>query len=830
MDMNNSKRRLSAGRWAWLLMAGAAAVPAQERMSAALLDWRPRDAFTTEALAQIPAYCTGAYIQPNYGRGQRLPRPELADTASQPVFASADSSNYDPGGVAEFRGQVEVEQGNFWARSEWATYDEQQQVAVLGDNVLMRGPSLVLMGDRAHYNAVTGYFELNDASYLVHDLELRGAAGQISRPSPNVLAILEGRYTTCAPNDNAWSLEARRIHLDRESGFGEAYHSIVRVADVPVLYLPYFNFPIDDRRKSGFLYPSFGTSNTGRGIFLSTPYYFNLAPNYDATYTPSYIHGRGLHSELEFRHLNSYSATELRLGYLDRDREYRKDRLQDLRERQADDPNAPPLRVPEWSSHRWALDLENEIQWGDRLLSELDYNVVSDDDYLGDLNRDLRIDSATHLERYWRLTYQSENWSIQSLVQGFQTLDPLIAPASRPYMRLPSLSFEGLWTDSLFEYELNSEYTYFWRSDENIAPAAQVHGNRLRLNPRLALPLQTIWGFFTPAVRLDYTLYALEERQPGEREHISRTVPFYTLDTGIYLDRLLDIGESRFNQSLEPRLFYVYSSRRDQQDIPLFDTSENTFRYNQLFRDDRFSGGDRVGDNNRLSLGLTTRFTELETGIERARFSLGQIYFFQDRHVTLAGAAVPESRSESVLAGEMELKPTSLLDVKVEGLWDPRERRTEQGSTTLTFHSRDYSHLLSLSHRYTADVLNGAAKPGSFLEQTDVAALFPVTDRISLIGRWFFDLEQHRTIGTLAGIEYSSCCWRLQVVAQSYLEEAGEEDRADVDRGLFVRFYLKGLTGIGNDLESALADALPGFEARELYLTGPRRGRSVFGY
>jgi len=792
----------------------AGSVTAEPAVDAALLDWRPRAELPSQQQVRIPIYCEGGYLQPSYGRDGQLPRRDLlsADTSVLPVFAGAENSNYSTGpegGVVELSGQVEIEQGNYWLSGSHAVYHEASQSAEVRDGVTVRGPSLLVTGDRAHYDANTGYFELSNGSYLVHDLELRGSADSISRPQPEQVLIENGVYTTCPPREEDWSLKASRILLDREEGFGTAHHAVLRVEDIPIFYVPYMTFPIDDRRKSGFLYPSVGTSNVGRGGFLSTPYYFNLAPNYDATYTPSYIHGRGLHSELEGRHLNEFSRTEARVGFIGSDDEF-------VRE------------YPGSSAQRWGLDIENEITVGDNWYSELDFNAVSDDDYISDLARDLRISNDTHLERFWQLTYATENWAVQSLVQGFQTVDPVIADADRPYMRLPSLTFEGLWLTDDVEYELFSEYTYFWRNDENLTPRQQVKGNRLRFTPRVALPLQTVWGYFTPAVRLDHTSYLLDDVLPGEEDTLHRTVPFYTVDAGIYLDRSLSLLGKNLNQSLEPRLFYVYSPERDQDDYPLFDTTLSTFSYNQLFRDDRFSGGDRVGDNNRLTLGLTTRFTELETGIERARLSLGQVYYFDDRNVGLRGR-VAETRSDSVLAGEALLRPSSLLDIKVEGLWDPREQRTEQGATTLRFHSPDYAYLLNLSHRYISNYREGHARPSGYLEQTDVSTIFPLTDRLSFIGRWLFNLPNHRTVGTLAGIEYRSCCWRLQVVAQSYLDDSDVNAPSELDRSIFVRFLLKGLSGLGAGSGSDLGEAIIGYEAREQYLVGQERLPSFYG-
>ncbi|WLQ13897.1 LPS-assembly protein LptD [Hahella aquimaris] len=792
--MKEGRKRLRAG-YCYMLagVVGVASTGSSHAdsapQSAAMLDWRMREFLTPQQMMTLEPQCRGTYVEPEYGFVNAPSTPSTSD--NEALRARSDTLISPSESAMRLQGNVKAQQGAWWLEADQVELDRQTNVVDLQGLKAARAPGLLLHGETARYNLDSKDFSLSDASYLIHQRHARGDAERISSADAQLVRIEDGSYTTCDPMHNDWSIAASEIILDREQGEGTAKHMTLRVKDVPVMYFPYLRFPIDDRRKSGFLYPTIGTSNTGRGMSFGIPYYFNLAPDYDATYSPLYMHGRGLLSELEGRWLTEDTYSEMRLGYIAHDSEFSKEN-------------------PNESGRRWALDFTNRYDVSKNWRSTIDYNVVSDKDYLNDLNRTLEIQQETHIKRSWDVAYLGGGYSFKSHVQGYQTVDDDIVDNDRPYMLLPQLSFGWGRDFDPVAFGLESEFTYFWRDDENLDPARdqQVVGARWRTQPSLKLPLSTTWGYLTPKLRLDHTDYQLEQRATGLDESISRTVPFYSLDAGMYFDRTLTLFGDEYNQSLEPRLFYVYSPEQDQDDIPDFDTSVATFSYSQLYKEDRFVGGDRVGDNNRLTLGVTSRFNDRATGAERLRASVGQIFYYEDQQVGLGTEGLSDE-SESPWAGELVWRPNDRFDFKVEGLWDWQERQTEKGATTLAFHDPEYRKLLNLSHRYTHNDL----------EQTDVSVLFPVTDSVSVLGRWFFDLVNHRTIGTMAGVEYNDCCWRFQVIARSFLKDADDTENSELDHGVFLRFQLRGLGNIGSRFEDVMAKEMRNFNERETYRT-----------
>lgn len=769
------------------MLAGAPAASRGAEPSAAELDWRPRAQLPAAVQDTLPVFCAGGYLDPlSQGQSDPVILPGAGtDPSGQPIEARALSARYELDTSLFLEGDVELRQGSFSVTGSEARYDQTSgQLAVTGP-LVSRGAGFVLTGDSADYDTVTGRMDLNTATFLLHGPEIRGSASQLSRVGENQVDIRSGRLTTCAPDRNDWAVVAAEIHLDREEGFGTARHVRLEVKDVPVFYWPWASFPIDDRRKSGLLYPSFGSSSAGSGAYLSLPYYLNLAPHYDATLNPQYIHGRGLFSEVEGRYLSRYGESVLQLGYINDDQDWR-------------DEN------PGVDGERWGLDFSTRAGLGGGWSAWGDYSVVSDEDYLSDLNRTLEISQATHLERRGGVRYLDSRQFLEAYLSGYQTLPERIADSDKPYDQLPEILYGINQKLGVTELSLESQYTYFQRDNESLTGLERANGQRLRMVPELALPLRRVWGYAEPSVGVDYTRYQLEDYTAGD-SGFDRTVPVAEWDSGLYFDRQSSLFDIPYNQTLEPRLYYAWADAEEQSDIPDFDTGVTSFSFDQLFTRNRFSGGDRVADANQLTVALTSRFNDLLTGAERARFSIGQVYYYDDLEVSLAGQGA-QTRSESPLAGEMSLRPLANLEIRSSGLWDHRTGETEEGRTQLVYHSDDYRYLATIGHTYSRDSL----------EQTDIGTVFPVTDQVSLIGRWVYDSQLDRTVGSLAGVEYNNCCWSVQLVHQNYLTS----DR-ELDTRLLFQIQLKGLGGSGG-AGDRISDAIYGFDEREQRRFGRR--------
>ncbi|MEJ2088324.1 MAG: LPS assembly protein LptD, partial [Gammaproteobacteria bacterium] len=301
-----------------------------------------------------------------------------------------------------------------------------------------------------------------------------------------------------------------------------------------------------------------------------------------------------------------------------------------------------------------------------------------------------------------------------------------------------------------------------------------------------------------------YTSYDLRDTEPDVDDTPERNIGFGTVDTGLFFERETTFFGGEAVHTLEPRVFYLYQQFRDQDDLPRFDVSQLTFRYDQLWRDNRFSGIDRIGDANQLSVGLTSRMLSAANGREYLRASVGQIRYFSDRRVTLSGSPAPgDLTNDSELAAELVGSLTSRWAVGGNVIWDPNQKQINEGGGFVRF-KRSNDQILYLGYRYqrAADV-----------DQTDVGVMWPLTKRYTLIGRWNYDLNTRRTIEGLAGIEYNDCCWQIRLIGRHYLDtpSAREFAEADTRTGIYLQIVFKGLAGLGNSVETLLSTSIQGY-------------------
>ena len=387
------------------MLAPMPVVYAQEAApSAAEIDWRPKSDLPEDVRRSLPDFCEGGYLPSAVpgtvkgGAGE-----PAAQHGQAPLQASGLNARYELDNELFLRGDVRLQQPGFQVTGSEARYNQATGAVSIEGPLTSRGDGFLLTGERADYDVNSGRVDINTATFLLHGPEMRGSATQLSRTAEDQVRIRGGSLTTCAPDNNDWSIVASDIHLDQGEGVGTAKHVRLEISDIPVFYWPYASFPIDDRRKTGFLYPSFGTSNAGSGAFLSVPYYLNLAPHYDATLTPQYIHGRGLFTEAEGRYLSSLGESVLQLGYAGNDTEYEEE-------------------FPSQGGERWGLDFSTQARFGYGWTGYGDYSVVSDDDYLSDLNRNLEINRATHLRRRGGIRYRDSSQYFETYLNGYQTL------------------------------------------------------------------------------------------------------------------------------------------------------------------------------------------------------------------------------------------------------------------------------------------------------------------------------------------------------------------------------------------------------------------------
>jgi len=696
----------------------------------------------------------------------------IADNLEEtPIDVKADNAEFVKDGTSVFTGDVEVLRAGQELKSDRATYNKLSGEVTAQGNVQIRDSQMILNAEDAEWSVNNDNGVMTDAIYRLKDSHARGKASTIDRQGKVETNLENATYTTCAEGDNAWLLKASKVHLDHEEAVGSARNVVVRLADVPVFYTPYISFPLNDQRKSGFLVPSVG-STSSTGFDLRTPYYWNIAPQMDATITPRYMSDRGIMLNGEFRYLTQHYKGNIDAAYLASD---------DL-EKDGNDSN------PNYEESRKHFSWQQNGQINSRLYTDIDYNYVSDNAYIQDFGSNLSLTSTTHINRLFKMGYLGDNWSVTGRLQGYQT----VTEATKPYQRLPEIRFNSSVPDQLMgmTYALKAEYVDFAHDE-------QVAGQRIDIEPALSLPLRSSAAFLTPRIALHHTRYELDANGNAITEdNPTRTLPISSIDSGLFFEKELNVSNTSFIQTLEPRAFYLYIPERDQGDIPLFDTGENTFAMGQLFSRNRFTGADRIGDANQLSLALTTRFINQDTGREKLRATLGQIQYFSDRTVTLNDTGA-ETKSDSDMVAEIVASITDEWTAKTQMQWENNGVANNMSAVTVAYRGNN-GGLFNFSHRYRRDDL----------EQMDISAKVPINKQWNVVGRWYHSLEDNRTLEAMAGIEYDSCCWASRFIVRDFVNSSTDEDR---NLAIFFQIELKGLGNFGQNTNTLLRKSILGY-------------------
>lgn len=792
-----------------------------QESSGILTDWQTRATLSEEQQDQMPAACCGMFVEPSRAGqfadddpGQSPTEIETPDRVRQPET-----------GQLYVDGNVSVNQGyRTLSADEGLHLDETTNILTLQGDVVFREPGFLVTGQGARIDQSSGVNQIERASYVIHDSQIHGSASQLSYNSESGMLTLEnGEFSRCEPVDPFWVMQARGLRLDNERGVGYANDVTLRIRDVPVFYYPYtLQFPISDQRVSGVLPPSLSNSRDG-GIDLAVPYYFNLAPHYDATVTPRIITKRGPMLSAELRYLASWSMNTVNLALLPKDRTFDPAR--------ADIPNSD---TPS-QEKRWFAGFEHEGQLSPNWRTFVDFNAVSDADYFRDLgSRDLNLESRTHLNKEGVIAWQNNNLRAETRVQRIQILDPYIASIdiNKPFDRMPELRLAGDYnTRGRLRYGFNTSHVRFDRSlnasllsDDQISRGALVTGERFVAEPYVSLPLRRPGYFVVPTVRYRYASYDLDRQAQGTDDNPDRGVGVFSLDSGLIFERPVTFANDAMTQTLEPRLYYLYSEKADQQDIPTFDTAQLNFNFNQLFRDDRFSGPDRVGDANQVSAAVTTRLLG-SNGIERARFSAGQIYYFADREVSLNSPLQnwlllqPLDTDRSALVLEAAAQPHADLRLTADLQWDQENSNIDEGSIAVQYQApNDALFNAAFRYREFTDVfLDAPPVLDPRIKQTDLSAVWPLNDNWRLLGRWNYDHSNSRNLETFAGVEYSNCCATMRIIARDWVNDYEFfEQNSRQNRGVFFQLSLHGLGDLtGGGLGNLLRNSIPGFKEQE---------------
>ena len=667
---------------------------------------------------------------------------------------------------ASLTGGIVLRRADKLAGADSARYDPATRSLYLSGDVRYEEPGAQILSDSAEFEYDSGRIAFSGAEFWVGSNNSRGAADRLQISQEGLLQLDDVSYTTCPPGSNDWLLQASDIDLDSRSGTGTARGVKLRFQGIPILYAPYFSFPISDARKSGMLTPEIGsTSRSGNEIVV--PLYWNIAPNYDATFTPRVLTDRGVQMQGQFRYLTKTHRGIVDAEYLNDDKL--------------------------GGGSRSYIGVDHTSLWRNRLRGAIEFREVSDNQYFEDLGGSLSTSTITNLDRALRFDFHTDSLSLFGQVQDFQTIDDAIVPEDEPYRRLPQLLARGSWPDLWLGAKINldGEIVNF---DRDVG----VTGWRFNLAPELQLPLERPGLFFTPAVAVDYTSYDLENTEPGQRVRPERVLPIASVDTGIILERLTNGTGRKRVQTIEPRLLYVHVPFEDQSDLPVFDTITPDLNLIQLFRKNRFLGVDRIADTDQLSVGITSRVLDVATGRELMSGTIGQIRYFNTSSVTLPPATDFTDESSDYIA---ELRFLLLRNINFDFAhqWGSTgDRGTTKSQARLQYRPAT-NRIINLAYRFRRDSL----------EQGDLSWSWPLSRKWNFVGRYNYSFRDEKPLEEFYGLEYESCCWGLRMVTRRYIST--RDGTRDTTYGL--QLVLKGMASVGTAADKLLERGILGYSA-----------------
>ncbi|HSW71402.1 MAG TPA: LPS-assembly protein LptD [Gammaproteobacteria bacterium] len=679
----------------------------------------------------------------------------------------------------------------------------------------------------------------------IKQLSAWGEAKSYSQTESKIYHFKEVSYSTCPPTHSFWQVKASKLDLNKETGRGTANNARLLIKGLPVFYTPYMNFPIDSRRKTGFLWPTIGSinrNNSYSGYYLGLPFYWNLAPNYDTTLTPTYYTERGFQLADLFRYLTPSSKGRIQASIFPDDQYFPtfKEKL-DQRYQGSTDPfkQAELYRLMNTHNTRYSLGWTHETQFNDHWSASVDYSQVSDDYFLEDFTKNLTENAQNNLLQQGELHYAGEHWDFLGRIQGYQTLHPADVDSIfyNQYRRFPQLLLGGDYPNQWggLHYFIGTEATRFdiknTPGDTNQYPI----GDRLHLQPGVEWPLNWPAFYLIPRAQLALSEYELGHVTATMPKHQTRGLPIFDFSSGLYLDRNFQLFRQDYTQTLEPQLYYVYIPYRNQTQIPIFDTTVNTLIYDQLFVYNRFSGIDRINDANRISLGITTRIIDQKSGVETLRAAVGEIIYFKNRAVTLCQnpqlctdypANNDNKRHLSPISGSLSYNMAAHWGATADVIWDPQTKQLNNQTITLHY-KQDSERVINLGFSYVrnGDLLGGiiansnATVVGTgnenILKLTDLSFSWPVAENWGLVGRWSEDWNTLHFQNLFYGLQYDSCCWAAQFVAGRTFTGV-QETRPQYSNQFYFQIILKGLGTFNpkGDPTAILRNNISGYDSR----------------
>ena len=686
------------------------------------------------------------------------------------VKVMSDSAEVLENQLASFAGNVDITTDSAVIHAEKAEVSDNGKSVSATGNVTYSDRQLSVSSDGLSVSSQTQTLNMQNTVYQLTGFVGHGAAEEIDISADDGISLKEVSFTTCPLGQEDWRLVASEISIEQGETMGEARHTRFYVGDVPVLYLPYFAFPVSNQRQSGLLFPLI-SSSTSTGIDYEQPYYWNIAPNYDMTISPRLMSNRGVQLKTEFRYLTESSQGNLFLEYL---------------------PNDTKLASDD---SRYFYRYQHQGTLGDSWMVNADLNGISDNNYIVDLGSDFYNRSDTTINRTLGVEYFSNHVDFSLYVRDFDTIGDYediyrALPEAKIQLRQPLGDMLALTVDS--------ELAYFDNAQENNPTALRWH-----VAPTLSLPYQRYWGEMTAELTVMNTYYHQREIEDTLlEEEVNRTLTRGRLFSSLYLERNDNLLGNNMTVTLEPKIQYLYTSYEDQSNIGLYDTTALLNDVNGLFRGQEFTGLDRINDNNQITLGVTSRVID-DANREQFVVSLGQIFYLADTRIT----ATTDDRNRSALAAELDWRFDDNWFVHSTVQIATDNDKVERSSMVLEYR-RDNESLVQMSHRFVRDL------SGETIDQLGISASWPIAKNWHWVGRSFRDLERDRSIENYFGVQYESCCWAVRLVAQRSLsnryDALGQQNTNEFDSSIGLQFIFKGI-GSARSNRDMLEDGMFGY-------------------
>ncbi len=728
------------------------------------------------------------------------------DTNELPVTIHSDDAKGNYPNDAVFSGNVNIQQGNSRLNSDEVQLHQRTQegqtkpvrtVDALG-NVHYDDNQVILRGPKAWSNLDTKDTNVWNGDYQMVGRQGRGTADQMKLRGNNRYTILEnGSFTSCLPGSNSWSVVGSEVIQDREEQVAEIWNARFKLGAVPVFYSPYLQLPIGDRRRSGFLIPNakYGSKN---GFEFMLPYYWNIAPQMDATITPHYMSRRGLQWQNEFRYLTEVGAGLVEFDYLPSDDQYDRDK-QDRGISEDDDSN------------RWLFYWRHAGVYDQHWRFNADYTKVSDRYYFNDLDSEYHSSTDGYATQKFSFGYADTNWDATLSTKDFQVFG---TDNANVYRAEPQLDLNYYQNDiGPFDGRIYAQAVKFTNVNSRYPDATRLH-----VEPTLDLPISNGWASLDTEAKFLATHYEQNDvdyynslgssRDNQLKESVNRTLPQFKVDGRLVFDRDMDWAQG-YTQTLEPRVQYLYLPYRDQSHIYPYDSTLLQTDYTGLFRDRTYSGLDRIASANEVATGVTTRIYDNDL-VERFNVSVGQIYAFTPSRTGANDTTKEDDTGSLNWAGDTYWKISDRWAIRGGIQYDTRLNNVSQGNSVLEYR-RDADRMVQLSYRYSSPEYVATALNNSNLvdnpiykngiSQVGATASWPIADAWSLVGAYYYDTRNNKPAEQLVGLQYSSCCYAIRLGYERKIN-GWENENSEYDNQISFNIELRGLSpnyGLGTD-------------------------------